>query len=83
MGEIKSAWEIALEKSKKMGGEEPVSLSPDQRAEIAEIRKIYAARIAEAEIMIQEKEKLEMELSRLRRDRDRKIESVYQKAREK
>jgi hypothetical protein len=77
MGELKSAWEIALEKSKKMGGEEPVILSSNQRAEIAEIRKIYAAKTAEAEILIQDKEKQEIELGRLRRDRDRKIESVY------
>lgn len=83
MGELKSAWEIALEKSKKMGGEEPVSLSSNQRAEIAEIRKIYAAKIAEAEILIQDKEKQEIELDRLRRDRDRKIESVYQNAKGK
>jgi len=77
MGELKSAWEIALEKSKKMGGEEPVILSSNQRAEIAEIRKIYAAKTAEAEILIQDKQKQEIELGRLRRDRDRKIESVY------
>jgi len=83
MGELKSAWEIALEKSKKMSGEEPVSLTPDQREEIAEIRKIFAARIAEAEILIQDKEKLEIELDRLRRGRDSKIESVYRKAKGK
>jgi hypothetical protein len=83
MGELKSAWEIALEKSKKMGGEEPVPLSSNRKAEIAEIRKIYAAKIAEAEILIQDKEKQELELDRLRRDRDRKIESIYQKAKGK
>ena len=83
MGELKSAWEIALEKSKKMGGEEPVSLSSSQREEIAEIRKVYAAKIAEAEILIQDKEKQDIELNRLRRDRDRKIESVHQKAKGK
>ena len=83
MGELKSAWEIALEKSKKMSGEEPVSLTSDQREEIAEIRKIFGARIAEAEILIQDKEKLEIELDRLRRARESKIESVYQKAKGK
>jgi hypothetical protein len=83
MGELKSAWELALEKAKKMGGEETVSLSSNQKAEIAEIRKVYAAKIAEVEILIQDKEKQEIELDRLRRERDRKIESIYQKGKEK
>ncbi len=83
MGELKSALEIAMEKAKKMGGEEGISLAPDRKNEIAEIRKVYAAKIAEAEILIQEKEKLEIALDRLRRERDQKIESIYQKAKEK
>jgi hypothetical protein len=41
MGELKSAWELALEKSKKMGGEEPVSLSSNQRDEIAEAQGVF------------------------------------------
>ncbi len=50
MGELKSAWEIALEKSKGMGGEEDlVRLSSNQKKEIAEIRKVYEAKIAEAD----------------------------------
>lgn len=84
MGELKSAWEIALEKSKKMGGEEElVRLSSNQKSEIAEIRKVYEAKIAEVEILIQEPEKREKEIDRLRRERERKIESLYQKAKEK
>jgi len=83
MGELKSAWELALEKTQKMGGEEPVSLSSNQKAEIAEIRKIYAAKIAEVEILIQDEEKQKIELDRLRRERERKIESLYQEAKEK
>ena len=83
MGELKSAWEIALEKSKKMTGEEATSLTPEQKNEIAEIRKIYAAKIAEAEILVKEKEKQDIDIDRLRRERDRKIEAVYQKARGK
>lgn len=80
MGELKSALEIALEKSEKMGGdEEIVRLSSQQKNEIAEIRKVYAAKIAEVEILIQETEKREKEIARLRRERDRKIESLYKK----
>ncbi len=84
MGELKSALEIALEKSKKMGGdEELIRLSSNQKKEIAEIRRVYEAKIAEAEILLQDLEKREKEIDRLRRERDRKIESFYQKAKEK
>jgi len=84
MGELKSALEIALEKSKKMGGdEEIVRLSSNQKNEIAEIRKVYEAKIAEVEILIQEPEKREKEIERLRRERERKLETFYQKAKEK
>lgn len=84
MAELKSAWEIALEKSKKMGGEEDlVRLSSNQKKELAEIRKVYEAKIAEAEILIQDPEKKEIEIDRLRRERERKIETLYRKAKEK
>jgi hypothetical protein len=84
MGKLKSALEIAMEKSKKMGGdEEIVRLSSQQKNEIAEIRKVYVAKIAEVEILIQETEKREKEIERLRRERDRKIESLHQKVKGK
>ncbi len=82
MGDLKSALEIAMEKAQKMGGEEQISsLTPDQKNQIAEVRKVYAAKIAEAEILIPDKEKQEKEIDRLKRERDRKIENIYQKAR--
>ena len=78
MAELKSALEIALEKSKKMGGDEDlIRLSSNQKNEIGEIRKVYEAKIAEAEILLQDLEKREKEIDRLRRERDRKIESLY------
>ncbi len=83
MGDLKSAWELAMEKTKKMGGEEAVSLSSNQKEEIAEIRKIYAAKIAEVEILVQDKEKREIDIERLRRERNHKIETIYQKAKGK
>jgi hypothetical protein len=83
MADIKSSWEIALEKSKKMEGGDPLILSSKEREEIAEIRKVYAARIAEAEILIQDQEKREREIDRLRRERDRKIESFHEKVKSK
>ncbi len=81
--ELKSAWELAMERAKKMGEDDIPSLSPDQRKEIAEVRKVYEAKFAEVEILVQDKEKKDLEIDRLRRERDRKIESVYEKAREK
>lgn len=83
MGELKSAWELAMEKAKKMGGEEAVFLSANQKEEIAEIRKIYAARIAEVEILVKDNEKREIDIERLKRERNRKIESIYEKAKRK
>jgi hypothetical protein len=83
MGELKSALDLAMEKAKKMEGEEAVSLSSNQKEEIAQIRKIYAAKIAEVEILVQDKEKREIDIERLRRERSQKIESVYEKAKGK
>jgi len=79
MGEkLKSAWEIALEKTDKVGGESVRRLTGEQKEEIARIRKVFEAKVAEVEILVQDKEKKEIELDRLRRERDRKIEAVYQ-----
>ena len=83
MGELKSAWELAMEKTKKMGGEDAVTLTANQKREIAEIRKKYEAKIAEAEIIITDPEKKEKELDYLRRERERKIEGVYEKVQKK
>ena len=82
-GELKSAWELAMEKAKKMGEDDLPSLSPDEKREIAEVRKVYEAKFAEAEILMQDKEKRDLELDRLRRERDRKIERVYERAKRK
>jgi len=82
-GELKSAWELAMEKAKKMGEDDLPSLSPNEKQEIAEVRKVYEAKFAEVEILVQDKEKRDLDLDRLRRERDRKIESVYEKARGK
>ena len=80
---LKSAVEIAMEKAKKMGGEDPVSLTANQKKKIAEIRKVYSAKIAEAEILVQDPEIQQHEIERMRRERQSKIESVYQKSNKK
>ena len=83
MGELKSAWELALEKTKNVGGEDAVALTADQKQEIAEIRKKHEAKIAEAEIIITDPEKKEKELDYLRRERDKRIAGVHEKAKNK
>jgi hypothetical protein len=80
---LKSALELAMEKANKMGGDDIPSLSPDEKKEIAEIRKVYEAKFAEVEILVQDKEKKDLEMDRLRRERDRKIEGVYERAKKK
>ncbi len=80
---LKSALELAMEKTKKMGGDEIPTLTREQKDEIAQIRKVYEAKMAEVEILVQDKEKKEIDLDRLRRERDRKVESVFQKAKGK
>ncbi len=76
---LKSTWEIAMEKAKEMGGKNDLSLSPNQKKEISEIRQIYSAKIAEVEILINDIELQHREIERLKRERERKIESIYQK----
>jgi hypothetical protein len=80
---LKSALELAMEKASKMGGDDIPSLGPDEKREIAEIRKVYEAKFAEVEILVQDKEKKDLEMDRLRRERDRKVEGVYEKAKKK
>jgi|TARA_B100000315_G_scaffold168683_1_gene157249 tRNA uridine 5-carbamoylmethylation protein Kti12 len=58
MGDIKSALDISMKKAEKMtgeSGEKNASLTGDQKKEIAEIRKLYNAKLAEREIMLQSK----------------------------
>ncbi len=50
---MKSALELALEKTANL--QEGGPLTDEQRAEIADIEKIYQAKIAEQEIMLQSK----------------------------
>jgi len=50
----KSAYELAMERLRRKDAEQgvvPTSLSDDQRQEIAEIRRVAEARLAEVEIL--------------------------------
>jgi hypothetical protein len=89
----KSAYEIILERLKRKDREEGVEerpLTDEQRERIAEVRKVYEARLAEREILYQssrrkardleELDRLEEEYRRDREriaaERDRKIEGA-------
>jgi hypothetical protein len=89
----KSAYELAMERLRRKDREEGVEdrpLTDEQRTEIAEIRQVYEAKLAEREILYQSSrrqaadldalETLEQEYRRDREritsDRDRKIEQV-------
>ncbi|MBI4447009.1 MAG: hypothetical protein HY645_14030 [Acidobacteria bacterium] len=53
--ELKSAWELALEKLKNGESETPAKLTQEQKQEIAAIRNRFKAKIAEAEIATETK----------------------------
>ena len=89
----KSALELAMERLRKKDAADGVverSFTDEQKAEIAEIRRVYSAKIAQEEIIHksklattwepEERMKLEegyrREVQRLNEERDRKIEKV-------
>jgi hypothetical protein len=93
----KSAFELAMERLRQKDREEGVverSLTDEQKAQIAEARKVYEARVAEREILYrdalrkaqssEEIRKLDEELTQDRgrfvRDRDRKIAEIRERA---
>lgn len=73
-GELKSTFDIIMERFGDRG--EPISLSEEQKKQIAEIRKVYQAKMAEARILLKEDENLPRELSRLEREMEEKVERV-------
>ena len=89
----KSAFELAMERLRRQDRDEGVverPLSDEQKAAIAEARKVYEAKVAEREILHrdalrkarshEEIAKLDAELAqdrdRLARDRDRKLAEI-------
>jgi hypothetical protein len=89
----KSALELAMERLRKKDAEQGIgdrSLSEEQKAEIASLRQIYTAKLAQEDILFksrlptvreyEERLKLEeghrREMQRLNEERDRKIERI-------
>jgi len=92
---VKSAYELAMERFKKQDKEAGIERKPltdQQKAAIAEIRNFYEAKLAEADLLHQDKmlttldpaerEKRDAEYrrdrERLSNERDNKIEKVRQ-----
>ena len=89
----KSALELAMARFKKQDAAEGVSLpalTDDQKHEIAEVRKSYAAKLAQEEILFKSKmqglmdpdarrevqDHYRRDVERLNHERDRKIEKI-------
>jgi hypothetical protein len=89
----KSAYELAMERLRRKDAEAGVeerALSDEQKVEIAEIKRVYSAKVAEAEILHksklagvfdpEERSALEQghrrDLERLREDQERKLQRV-------
>jgi hypothetical protein len=89
----KSALELAMERLKKQDAEQGVSdrsLTEDQKNEIAEVRKMYGAKLAQEEILFKSKtrgyvepesrrtleENYRRDVERITHERDRKIEKI-------
>ena len=78
-GELKSTLDIVMEKFK--GREEELSkLNESQKERIAVIKLECKAKIAEKQILIEDKELLAKEIVTLEEKRDRNIEKVYQES---
>jgi|Deesub1362A_J573_1020465.scaffolds.fasta_scaffold00630_20 hypothetical protein len=78
--ELKSTIDLVMERFK--ASEEASSLTEGQKREIAEIRKRYEAKIAEAEILLAGKEELSEEVARLRREMEEKVAAVRKSSRD-
>lgn len=77
--ELKSTLDIILAKVDGMEGV-VTELSADQKERIAEIRKKYEAKMAEAKILLKNDEELPSELARLEEKREDEINKVRQES---
>ena len=78
-GELKSTLDLVMDKLKGVGKELP-ELTQAQKERIAEIRRKYEAKIAEAKILTTDKEKLGFEILKFEEKREEEIEKVYRES---
>ena len=75
---LKSSLDLAMDKMKKIVGDDQPSLSENQKARIADLRKEYAAKVAEKKILLAGSEELTVELKRLEEEKEEKIKAIYE-----
>jgi hypothetical protein len=75
---LKSSLDVAMDRMKKIVGDDEPSLSENQKARIAELRKEYAAKVAEKKILLAGSEELTVELKRLEEEKEEKIKVIYE-----
>lgn len=68
---MKSAYELAMERLSKSDPESSRSMTPEKRARLAEVDRVFKGRIAEREIFL--KERLEQALSGANAEETEKI----------
>jgi hypothetical protein len=74
---LKSSLDVAMDRMKKMVGDDEPSLSEGQKIRIGELRKEYAAKVAEKKILLAGSEELTVELNRLAEEKEKKIKAIY------
>jgi lipase chaperone LimK len=82
MSELKTSYELALERMKGMGIDDTLSLTDEQKQRIAHIKRECEAKVAENKILMQGAPELPEEIRRLEQRRDEKIEEIYWEARQ-
>lgn len=83
MSELKSSYELALERMKGMGIDDDLSLTAEQKQRIADIKRECEAKVAENKILMREAPELPEEIRRLEQRRDEKIAAIHEEARQR
>ena len=75
---LKSSLDIAMDRMKRIVGDDEPSLSENQKARIADLRNEYEAKVAEKKILLAGSEELTIELKRLDEEKEGKIKAIYE-----
>ena len=75
---LKSSLDVALDRMKKIVGEDAISLTEEQKVSIAQVRNEHEAKVAEKKILLAGSEELTLELKRLEEEKEEKIKAIYE-----
>ena len=75
---LKSSLDIAMDRMKRIVGDDEPSLTENQKARIADLRNEYEAKVAEKKILLAGSEELTIELKRLDEEKEGKIKAIYE-----